>query len=95
MSQNLKPPYDGLVFLSDGRKAFLLKNEEDDVFSNLQVERVIQAEENPPTRQQGADKPGFAASGIPPHGPSGTGRPSATSPQKSLMRSISPGPLRP
>ncbi len=61
MSKALKLPHDGMVLVSDGRKALFLKNRGDDLYPNLQVERVVQAPDNPPTRQQGTDKPGQAA----------------------------------
>ncbi|WP_245444030.1 host attachment protein [Microvirga sp. KLBC 81] len=58
MNKDLKLPHDGMVLVSDGRKALFLKNRGDDVFPNYQVDRVLQAENNPQTREQGADKPG-------------------------------------
>lgn len=61
MSKDLKVPHDGLVLVSDGRKALFLKNQGDDVYPNLQVERVLQAPENPQNHEQGSDKPGRAA----------------------------------
>lgn len=60
MTKALKIPHDGMVLVSDGRKALFLKNQGDDVFPNLQVERVLQAPDNPQTSQQGTDKPGRA-----------------------------------
>lgn len=60
MNKKLKIPHDGLVLVSDGRKALFLKNEGDDLYPNLQVERVLEAPENPQTAQQGTDKPGRA-----------------------------------
>ncbi len=63
MSKELKLPHDGLVLVSDGRKALFLKNQGDDVYPNFQVERVLQAPDNPQTRQQGADKPGTRGQG--------------------------------
>lgn len=60
MNKALKIPHDGMVLVSDGRKALFLKNHGDDVYPNLQVERVLQAPENPRTHEQGTDKPGRA-----------------------------------
>ncbi len=63
MNKKVKIPHDGLVVVSDGRKALFLKNQGDDLYPNLQVERVLQAPENPPTQQQGTDKPPRAIAG--------------------------------
>ena len=52
-------PYDALVFVGDGRKALFLRNDVDEEFPNLKTEQVF-ADENPPTHEQGADKPGTA-----------------------------------
>jgi len=57
----LKLPQDGMVLVSDGRKALFLKNKGDDLYPNLQVERVLEAPDNQPTRLQGTDKQGQAA----------------------------------
>jgi protein required for attachment to host cells len=50
-------PHNAIVFVGDGRKALLLRNDGDEKFPNLKTEQVF-AEENPPTHEQGADKPG-------------------------------------
>ena len=57
-------PHDAFVFVGDGRKALFLRNEGDEKFPNLKTERVF-AEENPPTHEQGSDRPGrtFASAG--------------------------------
>jgi protein required for attachment to host cells len=60
MGANLKIPHEGLVVVSDGRKALFLKNRGDDLYPNLQVERVLEAPDNPQTREQGTDRPGRA-----------------------------------
>jgi protein required for attachment to host cells len=59
-----KLPHDALVFIGDGRKALFLRNVGDEKFPDLRTERVF-AEENPPTREQGSDRPGrgFARAG--------------------------------
>lgn len=59
-----KLPHDALVFIGDGRKALFLRNAGDEQILDLRAERVF-AEENPPTHEQGTDKPGrgFAAAG--------------------------------
>lgn len=57
-------PHDAFVFVGDGRKALFLRNDGDEKFPNLKTERVF-AEENPPTHEQGTDRPGrtFASAG--------------------------------
>ncbi len=52
-----KLPHDGLVFVGDGRKALFLRNVGDEKFPDLRTEQVF-AEDNPPTHEQGTDKPG-------------------------------------
>jgi protein required for attachment to host cells len=52
-----KLPHDALVFIGDGRKALFLRNAGDEKFPDLRAERVF-AEENPPTHEQGTDRPG-------------------------------------
>ncbi len=53
-------PHDAVIFVGDGRKALFLRNEGDEKFPNLKTERVF-AEENPPTHEQGTDRPGRGA----------------------------------
>lgn len=57
-------PHEAYVFVGDGRKALFLRNEGDEKFPNLKVERVL-AQESPPTHVQGVDRPGraFASTG--------------------------------
>ena len=57
-------PHGAFVFVGDGRKALFLRNDGDEKFPNLKTERVF-AEENPPTHEQGTDRPGvgFAHAG--------------------------------
>ena len=50
-------PHDALVFVGDGRKALVLKNAGDEKFANFVVEQAF-VDDNPPTREQGADRPG-------------------------------------
>jgi len=52
-----KLPHDALVFIGDGRKALFLRNAGDERYLDLRAERVF-AEDNPPTHEQGADRPG-------------------------------------
>lgn len=50
-------PHDALVFVGDGQKALFLRNVGDEKSPNLTTERVF-AEKDPPTREQGSDRPG-------------------------------------
>jgi protein required for attachment to host cells len=61
-----KLPHDALVFIGDGRKALFLRNAGNEQELDLRIEQVF-AEDNPPTREQGTDKPGrgFAGAGSP------------------------------
>ena len=52
-------PHDAFVFVGDGGKALFLRNEGDEKFPNLVAERVF-TNDNPPTREQGTDRPGRA-----------------------------------
>ncbi|WP_090330000.1 baeRF12 domain-containing protein [Nitratireductor aquibiodomus] len=49
--------HDAWVVVADGEKALFLRNEGDATYPNLQVVRTIH-EENPPSREQGTDRPG-------------------------------------
>jgi protein required for attachment to host cells len=51
--------HDAFVFIGDGRKALFLRNAGDEKFPNLVMERVF-VDENPPTHEQGSDRPGRA-----------------------------------
>jgi len=46
-----------LILVADGRKALFLRNAGDEVFPNLVVAHAFK-NDNPPTREQGADRPG-------------------------------------
>jgi len=50
-------PHDTLVFVGDGQKALFLRNAGDEKFPNLKTERVFK-DDNPPTHEQGTDRPG-------------------------------------
>lgn len=54
----LRIPPDAMVFVGDGRKALFLRNTGDDVQPTLTVERVVVEKPNPPTHEQGVDRPG-------------------------------------
>ena len=53
----LNIPHNAFVFVGDGQRALFLRNIGDAKFPNLTVERVF-SEQNPPTREQGTDRPG-------------------------------------
>lgn len=50
-------PHNAWILVGDGEKAIILRNEGDADYPNLIVERLFE-HENPPTREQGTDKPG-------------------------------------
>ena len=58
----LRIPHDAYVFVGDGRKALFLRNEGDAQYPNLKTEEVL-TNDNPPTREQGTDKPGRTYAG--------------------------------
>ena len=60
--EKLAIPHDALIFVGDGRKALFLRNTGDEKFPSLKTERVF-AEENPPTHEQGTDRPGSGFAG--------------------------------
>ncbi|MDN2567072.1 host attachment family protein [Aquibium sp. A9E412] len=49
--------HDIWVLVADGEKALFLRNEGDATYPNLEVVREMH-DENPPTREQGTDRPG-------------------------------------
>jgi protein required for attachment to host cells len=61
-----KLPHDALVLVGDGRKALFLRNAGDEKMPDLRTERVF-VDEDPPTHEQGTDRPGigFASAGSP------------------------------
>jgi protein required for attachment to host cells len=59
----LRIAHETRVLVADGRKALVLRNEGDELYPNLQVERLLEAPPNPPTRDQGTDAPGRAMMG--------------------------------
>jgi len=50
-------PHDAFVFVGDGRRALFLRNAGNAKHPKLQTEHVF-VDENPPTREQGSDRPG-------------------------------------
>ncbi len=57
--ERLAIPHNALVLVGDGQKALFLRNAGDEKFPNLTTERAF-GESNPPTREQGTDRPGRA-----------------------------------
>jgi protein required for attachment to host cells len=57
LMDRLNVPHNAFVFVGDGQRALFLRNTGDAKFPNLTVERVF-SEQNPPTREQGTDRPG-------------------------------------
>lgn len=55
--KTLKIPHDAFVFVGDGRKALFLRNAGDEKFLDLKAECVF-VDDNPPTHDQGSDRPG-------------------------------------
>ena len=53
----LNVPHNALVFVGDGQRALFLRNIGDAKFPNLTVQRVF-TDQNPPTHEQGTDRPG-------------------------------------
>lgn len=50
-------PNGAWIVVADGKRALILHNTGDEKFANLQTVRVVE-QENPPTGQQGTDRPG-------------------------------------
>ena len=53
----LSIPHDAFVFVGDGRKALFLRNEGDEKYANFITVQALK-DENPPTHEQGVDRPG-------------------------------------
>ncbi|MBK5959063.1 host cell attachment protein [Rhodoplanes elegans] len=60
----LNIPHDAFVFVADGRKALVLRNEGDEKFPNLRTEQVFVDADNPAAREQGTDSPGRAFASV-------------------------------
>ncbi len=56
-------PHNAYVFVGDGKKALVLRNVGDAQSVDLTTERVF-VDDNPPTREQGTDRPGRAHSSV-------------------------------
>jgi len=51
-------PASTLVIVADAGKALIFRNRGDALSPALQIERVLEAEPNPPAHEQGAERPG-------------------------------------
>jgi protein required for attachment to host cells len=59
-------PHNAYVFVGDGRKALVLRNEGDAQYLDLKIERVFVDQKNPSTHDQGSDRPGSSHSSVGP-----------------------------
>lgn len=57
MTSGLRIPHDAWVLIGDGEKALVLRNDGDEDYPDLRTLRVFE-QDNPPTHEQGADRPG-------------------------------------
>jgi protein required for attachment to host cells len=53
-------PQNSWVIVADGQRALFLRNDGDEVYPNLRTDTVLE-HDNPPTREQGTDRPGRLA----------------------------------
>jgi len=60
MANGLRIPHDAWILVGDGEKALVLRNEGDEDYPDLRTLNVF-AQENPPTHEQGSDRPGRMA----------------------------------
>ena len=56
-------PHNALLLVGDGQKALFLRNKGNAKRVDLVVERIL-ARDNPPTREQGTDRPGRSSAGL-------------------------------
>ncbi|QIG80402.1 host attachment family protein [Stakelama tenebrarum] len=59
----MQVPHQAFVVVADGRKMLFLRNDGDEEYPNLQVERVRE-QDNPPDRVQSTDAPGSTFSSV-------------------------------
>ena len=62
----VKIPHNAYVFVGDGRKALILRNEGDAQYPDLKTEQVFNDQKNPATHEQGTDRPGSGHSSVGP-----------------------------
>jgi protein required for attachment to host cells len=60
--QGMQVPHNSFVLVADGKKMLFFRNEGDEAFPKLEIERK-QEQENPPTRDQKSDESGAANNG--------------------------------
>jgi protein required for attachment to host cells len=60
----LKIPADALVLVADGRKALVLSNRGDSAYPDLRLETASESAPNPPSREQGRERPGRVHSSV-------------------------------
>jgi protein required for attachment to host cells len=56
-------PHNSLVLVGDGQKALFLRNKGNAQRVDLVVERILE-QDNPPTREQGTDRPGRSSASL-------------------------------
>src|SRR5882672_12568334 len=56
-------PHNSLVLVGDGQKALFLRNRGNALRVDLVVERILE-QDNPPTREQGTDRPGRSSASL-------------------------------
>ena len=66
MASNVTVPHNAYVFVGDGHKALVFRNEGSPEFPNLKTEWVFVDQKNPPTHDQGSDRPGRSHSSVGP-----------------------------
>jgi protein required for attachment to host cells len=59
----LRVPHNALVLVGDGRKALFLRNKGTPQCVSLVVEEILERD-NPPTREQGTDRPGRTSASV-------------------------------
>lgn len=56
-NSKIKIPQGAWIIVADGQRCLFLQNDGDEVFPNFRTAEMIE-QENPPTREQGTDRPG-------------------------------------
>ena len=87
----LRIPHNAFVFVGDGRKALFLRNDGDEKFPNLKTEKVFE-DDNPPSHEQGTERPGHLGKGSQPGAEARSSRPIGTISRSIISRGRSPPP---